>query len=358
MKNGVSIVSTCKMGPGTFEAKFTPLSMVEEVSRIIVVRKITGPKIPKLEYIILPKISSNPLMNFILAVYEVVRQVKKSHARFILAYHYMPYFFIAYTASIISGKPYILGQTGTDVQRFVEKPVLGWVLRHIIHKAYSFNVPGCSSLEYWKRIGFSNVRVLHSTIDTSRFVPDDSAKEFEFLFLGRLETYKGVHHIIRALSSIVKDFPDTTLAIVGYGPYEAELRSLVHAMNLTNNVNFHGYQADTYTYYRKAKIFVMASETEGLPCALMEAMSCELLCISTLVGNIGDILKDGVTGFSYDSGDVDKLNKLMRTSLVDYEKYRYLRENGRKRIVAEHSYEFAISLWEKLIVGFEGKDET
>jgi glycosyltransferase involved in cell wall biosynthesis len=95
----------------------------------------------------------------------------------------------------------------------------------------------------------------------------------------------------------------------------------------------------------------MASETEGLPCALMEAMSCELLCISSLVGNIGDILKDGITGFTFSSGDVSKLKELMIMALENYDGFIEIRENARKLIVNEYSYEITTDKWNKIISG-------
>lgn len=349
MNKKLTIVSVCRMGAGTFEAKFLPLSRLENIEKIIVVRKEKGPDIPKVEYVVLPKICSNPLIHVLFSIIYSVRFVMKLDADYILAYHYTPYFFIAYFASLFSGKPYILGQTGSDVQRFVEKPVLGKFLTHIIKKAYSFNVPGNNTLGFWQNKGIRNVRVLHSTIDTDHFVPRDSDKTFDFLFLGRLERYKGVHFIIEAFANILNDFPEAMLSIVGDGPFEEEFKSLVKELGISNNVIFHGFQRDTYKYYKQAKMFVMASEGEGLPCALMEAMSCEMLCISSKVGNIADILEDEVTGYSYDYDEMHKLEGIMNKALRNYEDSAEIRQNARKIIVENHSHLSAIRKWEQLL---------
>jgi len=53
MNNQIKIISSCKMGPGTFEAKFIPLSRVNSIKEIIIVRKEKGPDIPKIKYYIL-----------------------------------------------------------------------------------------------------------------------------------------------------------------------------------------------------------------------------------------------------------------------------------------------------------------
>ena len=72
MNDRLRIICSCRMGPGTFEAKFIPLCKVDIVEEIIVVRKEKGPYIPKLKYVVLPKICSSPFINFIIASYNVV----------------------------------------------------------------------------------------------------------------------------------------------------------------------------------------------------------------------------------------------------------------------------------------------
>ena len=155
------------MGPGTFEAKFVPLCKVDIVEEIIVVRKEKGPDIPKLKYVVLPKICSSPFINFIIASYIVGKLARKYKANFILAYHYVPHYYIAFIASLLSSKPYILGQTGRDDQLLAKHPIKGMFLRYIIKKAYQLNVPGSESFNFWKSIGIQRVYILHSAIAVS-----------------------------------------------------------------------------------------------------------------------------------------------------------------------------------------------
>ena len=349
MNNQIKIISSCKMGPGTFEAKFIPLSRVDSVEEVIVVRKEKGPEIPKLKYVILPKICFNPFFNILISSFIVGKLARKYNVDFILAYHYIPHYFIAYFASLLSLKPYILEQTGRDDQFLAKHPIKGIPLRYVIKKAYQLNVPGSESLNFWHSMGVRRVIILHSTIDTTKFVPNNSEKEYDFVYIGRLEKYKGVQYIIEAFRFVVQKYPETKLCIVGYGSYEMELKRLIQNFNISDNVIFYGFQSDTYEFYSKSKIFVMASETEGLPCALMEAMSCELLCISSLVGNIGDVLKDEVTGFTFSSGNTSKLEELMIMALENYNELTKVRKNARKIIINEYSYDTAIDKWDKII---------
>ncbi|NLK50022.1 MAG: glycosyltransferase, partial [Candidatus Cloacimonetes bacterium] len=282
MKDSITIISSSRMGPGTFEAKFIPLSKVQQVDKIIVARKERGPEISKLSYHVLPSLCKNPFLNLLITPFILARLVKKHKARLLLAYHYIPHFYLVYIAAKFTGTPYILGQTGTDVHRLAALPVRGWFIRRIIKHALFFNVPGSRSQKRWNEMGFDNVHVLHSTIDTERFIPSISdTKEFDFIYIGRLEVYKGLPRIFNAMEELVKIYPDIKMAVVGYGSLEEELKTEVRERGLSGNISFHGFQKDTRAWLHKARIFVMASDNEGLPCALMEAMSCGMVCISS-----------------------------------------------------------------------------
>lgn len=342
----MKIVVSAKMGPGTFEAKFLPLSKVDLVDEIIVVRKEPGPKIPKIKYYKLPRLCRFPFVNIVVTPLVLAAVSRKHKADLLLAYHYSPHFYFVYIASLLTGIPYVLGQTGLYIQKFYGSYLGRLTLGHIIRKAKQLNVPGTSTMDFWIKQGFRNVRVLHSTIDTDRYLPVKLPKDIDFLYLGRLESYKGVHHILQAFRKVIDELPGVNLAIVGYGSCEVELKRLAESFGIAANVRFHGFQADTYAWYSKAKVFVMASETEGLPCSLMEAMSCELICISSLVGNIGDVLKNGITGFGFESGDVDRLAMLMIGSYTNFDDYHGIRSQARRIIEKDHSYCYARKLWQ------------
>jgi len=342
------------MGAGTFEAKFKPLSLCEEVEEIVIVRKEPGPAIPKVHYRVLPKICRNPLINMLITPFVIMREVRKHKAKFILAYHYVPHFYLAFIASIFTGTPYILGQTGSDVEKLALRSLKGAFLRMVVRKAVFLNVPGNKSLSFWNSIGFDNVQILHSSIDTDYYVPSEAQKEYDYIYVGRLEDYKGVHRIIEAMKRLVSNNPDLSLAIVGYGSHEDDLKQMVTEYDLASNITFYGFQKDTRSWLHKSRLFVMASDNEGLPCALMEAMSCGMICITSLVGNIPDILIDGETGFSFNLNEMDRLCYLMEYALESRDSLQEMQEKARDIIVKEHSYRSSINLWKKEFARIKG----
>lgn len=356
MSKKITIVCTCRMGPGTFDAKFVPLSRVEIVERIIVIRKDRGPDIPKLNYIVLPKACNFPLLNLIITPFIIAQQVKKHKASVILAYHYIPHYFLAWVAAKITKVPYILGQTGSDDQKLALKKVRGYFLRKVIKEAARLNVPGNSTLSFWRSLGFTNVGMLHSSIDTDYFVPSNQRKEFDFIYIGRLEDYKGVDLMIHAVKKVVEFHPNITFAIVGNGSGLEKYRTMVKQLGLSANVLFFGFQKNVRDWLHRGRIFVMASDCEGLPCSLMEAMSCGMVCIASNVGNIGDVIKNKITGFCFQPRDPEKLVDLMLSTYLNESEMQSIKFAAREIIVEGHSYTNVIDLWSQLFdTGSQGR---
>ncbi len=123
---------------------------------------------------------------------------------------------------------------------------------------------------------------------------------YNLLFVGRLETIKGVEFLIQAIPFIIKVFPQTTLTIVGEGSHQADLFKLTQKLRLEEHIRFIGWvdNKDLDTYYEKASLVVVPSiwaETFGL--VILEAMSAGRPVIGTNVGGIPELIEEGVNGY-------------------------------------------------------------
>ncbi|MGX5800348.1 glycosyltransferase family 4 protein [Bradyrhizobium sp. Arg314] len=94
---------------------------------------------------------------------------------------------------------------------------------------------------------------------------------------GRLERYKGHHRAIAALPELIRRVPEVRLHIVGTGPYEGELRRLVAKLGLDERVTIAGIPGSERQkmadLLASAALFVLFSEYEAHPVAVMEALS-------------------------------------------------------------------------------------
>lgn len=350
----MNIVISGMMGAGTLESKVVPLSRLKEVDKIIFVRKEEGPSIPKTEYVVLPKLCSISLFNLLITPLILFWVLKKSNASLLIGYHIIPYAYFVSFAGTLSRTPYIVAQTGLLIQDQFKNRIIKRSLGFIVKRAISVNSPGTNSVEFWKN-KFPHLagkfNMLHSTIDTDHFRPidrSDIAKiSYDFIFLGRLHKIKNVDLIVMSFARL-RDTHNiqARMLIVGDGPERIYLENLVKNLKLEKQVFFSGFVKDPVTYIQKSKFLVMASTSEGLPTAMMQCMSCEVIPITNLVGNISDIVENKSTGFTFDNLRIEEISEVMKDALLmDPNELDIIRKKCRNIITENHSYHVARLKW-------------
>ncbi len=110
---------------------------------------------------------------------------------------------------------------------------------------------------------------------------------FTLLSVGRLEKIKGFDILIRQVAEL--EFP-YRLLIVGDGPEEKNLHSLVHSMGLGENVKMLGYREDIAQLMHDAHAVIISSHKEGGPRTMAEALFYAPVLISTPVGVVPELL--------------------------------------------------------------------
>ncbi|RYY17146.1 MAG: glycosyltransferase, partial [Chitinophagaceae bacterium] len=105
----------------------------------------------------------------------------------------------------------------------------------------------------------------------------------------RLTTWLEIAHRIN------KSFPDVRFIIIGDGVLKEEIFAKAAALNTADYVQFAGLQTEIRPYLKAMDIFMMSSEFEGLPIALLEAMSMEVMPACTEAGGISELVKGSGT---------------------------------------------------------------
>jgi glycosyltransferase involved in cell wall biosynthesis len=103
-----------------------------------------------------------------------------------------------------------------------------------------------------------------------------------------------------------RDLP-MRFAAAGQGALEGELVARAHDLGLGDRFQFLGHREDALRLIAGADVFVLASRQEGLPVALMEAMSVGAAVAATSVGGVPLVIKDGVNGLIVPPGDPERL---------------------------------------------------
>ncbi len=136
-------------------------------------------------------------------------------------------------------------------------------------------------------------------------------------FVGSLKPWHGVDLLIEAFDDFVKRAPEATLLIVGTGPQEGQLKSLVERLNLTRSVVFHGAVAhdDVPALLQAVDVavapFQPVKDFYFSPIKLFEYMASGACVIASNLGQIAEVIVDDANGLLYDAGDVVQLTALL-----------------------------------------------
>ncbi|MEZ4617173.1 MAG: glycosyltransferase [Caldilineaceae bacterium] len=125
-----------------------------------------------------------------------------------------------------------------------------------------------------------------------------------------------------------------TFLLVGDGPEMATVRARVAALGLTDRVRLPGFRADGRRYLGLMDIYLMSSQFEGLPIALLEAMALGKPVVATTVGGIPEAVTDGQEGLLAAVGAVDALAAAVRRLVASAEERARLGAAGAARVDA------------------------
>ncbi len=186
-------------------------------------------------------------------------------------------------------------------------------------------------------------------------IPPDSAV---VLFAGRLEAVKGLELLIESFATFDKRLNGKCmLYICGDGTQRRNLEKLAVDSGKAGKITFTGALAhDQLTrYFQTADIFAMASHHEGLPNVILEAMSCGLPVVSTDVGGISGVVKDGETGYLTSKRDAETHAGLL---LQAYKNREALGESACNLVNLQYSAKTVVGQIEREIQAlFQGKEK-
>ncbi|MEF2560059.1 MAG: glycosyltransferase family 4 protein [Eggerthellaceae bacterium] len=172
------------------------------------------------------------------------------------------------------------------------------------------------------------------------------------LFLGKLCDRKSPDVLLKAISQVRFPINDLVVHFVGNGDI-AKYEALAAEIGVSDRCCFHGWKKgkDLEKIVLDCSIFCLPSKNEGMPMSLLEAMSRGLVPISTRVGGVPSVIKDGVNGCLIDVGDVDGLSACLDSLLNDSELRKRLGRLARNTIVEDYSMENQKKLVRNLYFG-------
>ncbi len=125
--------------------------------------------------------------------------------------------------------------------------------------------------------------------------------------VARLHRQKGIPFLVQAMARISKELPDAVLLIVGGGPQEEKLKSLIRDLALDEKIIFLGEREDAMEILSLFDIFILPSLWEGLPYVLMEAAGMAKPVVATSIDGVREMIRDGETGLLVPAEDANGL---------------------------------------------------
>ena len=159
------------------------------------------------------------------------------------------------------------------------------------------------------------VKTLLNGVNTSKFkrnsnkgaeirkryrIPQDA------IVIGNIAVFREQKNIpdwIKAFKAVNENHPETFGLLVGAGPKEAEIKAFIDELHLSEKIILPGLQTDTVSYFSAMDIFMMSSAFEGLPVALLEAMSMQCAVTSTKAGGVIEVIRSSKDGLLAETGD-------------------------------------------------------
>lgn len=160
-------------------------------------------------------------------------------------------------------------------------------------------------------------------------------ENFTVGLVARFRPQKRVDKWVEVAAAVNKINPNIQFLMVGDGPNDEMLRNKISELNMQGKIELPGMLPDTVAAYKRIDIFLLTSDFEGLPLAIMEAMSTGCVPVVSNVGGIKQLQLDGF-GYKFDEFNANEIANV----IVEYasNKERFKKESLKARAFVEANY--------------------
>lgn len=314
-----------------------------------------------------------PLFNhphYTLALASKIVEVSQQERLDILHVHYaIPHAVSAYLAKSILGPkaPKIITTLhGTDITLVGNDPSYLPITRFSVEQSDAVTAVSQFLKEAtYRELNVSvqtPIEVIYNFVDLEKFAPRrercsyvrrllcrefDQQREFVLCHVSTFRPVKQVEQILRAFARIHKEF-SAALLMVGDGPDRSAAEALGRKLGVSKDVCFLGKQDLIAEILGGTDLFLLASKTESFGLGVLEAMACEVPVVSSRVGGVPEVMKDGESGILYPLDDEEAMAHAIRTILSDPAKKEAMGKAGRRIATERFEQKKVVSEYEAL----------
>ncbi len=232
----------------------------------------------------------------------------------------------------------IIYSDSTINERSIRRSITLPIVKLYLKNSDYYIAGGTRAKEYFIKLGVNpeKISIAFNVNDVEKYkelntkfrkVSDNIKKEIGFLgkkiimFYGQLIERKGVDILLHAFKKIKEVHQDFALLIVGSGIFKQSLNEIIEKENIKDSVILEDPGDDVVCkYYAISDIFVLPSREEVWGLVVNEAMACGLpIIVSDIAGVSEDLVKNGVNGFVFKSGNIDSLYEKLEILVLSAE---------------------------------------
>jgi glycosyltransferase involved in cell wall biosynthesis len=237
--------------------------------------------------------------------------------------------------------PVVCTLRGDDVTR-AQRGILDRMILALCMRLCSRVVCVSDSISTWIRTRYPRfeyrVQVIENGVDDAFLdLPlrdhRTSDSPVRFLTVGSVIARKRIDRIILAMQRLPKELK-IHLTVVGDGPERTRLLEIVNESKLNEQVEFLGAMppSEIPALLARADVFVLASESEGRPNAVLEAMAAGLPVLASDIAGVNELVRHGITGFLFPPNATDQIAHLMHITAENADLRHRLGRAGRDAI--------------------------
>lgn len=231
----------------------------------------------------------------------------------------------------LCGRPVVVNYRGGEAAEFLRHAHRR--VRMTLKLAHAVAVPSGFLQRVFAEHGMST-RIVPNIIDTARFHPEGMRgmpKAIPNIVIARhLEALYGIDVALEAFALLLKSVPNARLTIAGIGPMKKRLHDQVNALGIASRVLFAGKLGtnEVAALMRTSDLMLNPSRADNMPNSVLEAWASGLPVVSTNVGGVPHLVRDGETAVLVPRDDAAAMADAMRRVLVEPGMWWMLRENG------------------------------
>lgn len=212
--------------------------------------------------------------------------------------------------------------------------------------------------DYFASIGVSKdkIKVLNNIVSPPELHPEMHVNDskLHLLYMGEISKRKGGYDLLKAIADHKDEFQGKLLLRMGGNEVDGDIKPFIRKNDLQSIVTYEGWISGQKKIecLNWEDVYILPSYNEGLPIAILEAMAYHHPVISTPVGGIPEVLKDGYNGKVVTPGDIEEIANVISFYIDNKEAIKEQGDNSYKIVqpfFPESVFSSLMSIYNKLL---------